>query len=307
METFEELGRRLSNWGRWGPDDRRGTLNHLTPERVLAARESIRSGRVFELSLPLGKGGPQQGGGRFNPIHTMTMLPGDWDLPDGSFIVDDQVTMPLQCATQWDGLGHVGYADRLYNDVPAAATVTARRGAIHNGIEAMAPGMVGRGVLLDVARLRGVDWIAADDDRIGPDELDRAARAQGVEVRPGDAVLVRTGWRRKAVVEGSTPEWITVSPGLDLACAEWLHGHDVATVASDNWAVEAMPSPVPGSMLPLHCVLIRDLGMMLGEMFDLEALAEDCAADGRWDVFLSAPPLRVTGGVGSPAAPVAIK
>ena len=147
---------------------------------MLAAAGCIRSGRVFELSLPLGKGGPQQGGGRFNPVHTMTMLPGEWDLPDGSFIVDDQVTMPLQCATQWDGLGHVGYDDRLYNDVPAAASVTARRGATLSGIEGMLPGMVGRGVLLDVARLRGVDWIAADDERIGPDELDRVAREQGV-------------------------------------------------------------------------------------------------------------------------------
>ena len=306
-ETFAELGRRLSNWGRWGPDDRRGTLNHVTPDRVLAARDCIRSGRVFELSLPLGRVGPQQGAGRYNPIHTMTFLPGELDSPDGLLVVDDQITMPLQCATQWDGLAHVGYDDRLYNDVPAAASVTARGGVRRNAIDETLPGMVGRGVLLDVARFRGVDWIGADDDPIGPEELDAAAAQQGVAVGPGDALLVRTGWRRKALVEGWSEQWIAVNPGLGLDCAEWLADREVAAVASDNWGIEVQPSRTEGARLPLHCVLIRDLGMMLGEMFDLEALGADCAADGQWDFFFSAPPLRVVGGAGSPVGPIAVK
>jgi kynurenine formamidase len=307
QETFAELGKRLSNWGRWGDDDERGTLNHLTPERLLRAAQCIRSGRVFELSLPIGRVGPQLGAGRYNPIHTMTFLPGELDSPEGLDVADDSITMPLQSGTQWDGLAHVGYGDRLYNDVPAAASVTARQGATRDGIDAALPGMVGRGVLLDVARLRGVDWIAADDDPIGPAELDRAAAEQGVEVGAGDAVLVRTGWRRKALVEGWTPEWIAVNPGLGLDCAEWIHDRELAAIAADNWGIEVQPSRTPGARLPLHCVLIRDLGMMLGEMFDLEALAEDCAADGRWDFFLSAPPLRIVNGVGSPTSPIAVK
>jgi kynurenine formamidase len=120
-------------------------------------------------------------------------------------------------------------------------------------------------------------------------------------------LLVRTGWRRKALVEGWTEQWIAVNPGLGLDCAEWLADREVAAVASDNWGIEVQPSRTDGARLPLHCVLIRDLGMMLGEMFDLEALAADCAADGQWDFFFSAPPLRVVGGAGSPATPIAVK
>jgi kynurenine formamidase len=307
METFEELGARLSNWGRWGADDELGTLNFLTPERVLHAKECIRSGRVFELSIPIGAAGPQQGVGRFNPIHTMTFLPGELDSPDALEVSDDQITMPLQSGTQWDSLAHVGYANRFYNDVVAKTAVTARGGASRNSIDKALPGMVGRGVLLDVARLRGVEWIAAHDAPISATELDQAAQAQGVEMLPGDALLFRTGWRRKAIVEGWTAEWISANPGLGLDCAEWIHDHQLAAVASDNWGVEVQPSRTDGARLPLHCVLIRDVGMMLGEIFDLEALAVDCATDGQWDFFFSAPPLRVAKGVGSPASPIAVK
>ena len=160
MGDFKELGKQLSNWGRWGADDQRGTLNFITPEHVLRASSSIRAGKVFELSLPLGSNGPQQGAGRrFNPIHAMTVMPGEFSSPEGVVITDDMLTLALQCASQWDSLAHVGYDDRFYNDVTASRAITALRGASRNGIDQALPGAVGRGVLLDIARLRGVEWI----------------------------------------------------------------------------------------------------------------------------------------------------
>jgi len=300
---FKEQGKRLSNWGRWGADDERGTLNFLTPEVTRAATASIRSGRCFELSIPLGSDGPQTGyGGRVNPVHLLNMMPSDFKMDDGMCVADDFIMMPLQCATQWDGLCHVGYDGLFYNGVPAG-TITAYSGASRNAIDKTLPGVAGRGVLLDFARLHGVDWLPAGHE-ITPDQLDEAIQKQGVEIRSGDTLLFRTGWRRKALVEGWAG-WLTAEPGLGAACADWLHDKEIAALASDNWGIEVQPARE--GFMPLHCILIRDMGMMLGEIWDLEALADDCARDGQWDFFLTAPALRVTGGIGSPVSPVAIK
>lgn len=300
------LGQRLSNWGRWGPDDERGTLNFVTPETVTSALSCACSGRVFELSIEISGDGPWVTGPRQNPQHLMNFLPGDLFPPEKLMVADDTIIMALQATTQWDGLAHVGYDQYLYNGV-SIGSVTARFGATRNSIDRVLPGMVGRGVLLDVARHRGVEWLTADAAPVQAAELDEIAHRQGVEIRSGDAVLVRTGWRRKAVVEGFSEEWITVNPGLHLDCAEWLHDLEAATAACDNWGFEHQPSPNEGDLYPLHCVLIRDMGMMIGEMFDFEELAADCSEDGQWDFFFSAPPLRVAAAVGSPVSPIAVK
>lgn len=307
MVDFKVIGNRISNWGRWGADDQRGTLNFITAERIVEAAALIKTGKVFELSIPIGSVGPQTGlGGRINPLHFMTVMPtDDLHLAGGINISDDFLSMPLQGATQWDSLAHVGYDDLFYNDV-SVHTVLARGGASRNAIDNALPGIVGRGVLVDVARARGVEWLDAGQV-IEPEELESVLGAQGVAVRSGDILAVRTGWRRKAIVDG-WGDWMAGNPGLGLACAGWLHDKEVAAVISDNWCVEVMPSVKDqGGVLPLHCVLIRDLGMMLGEIFDFEELAADCAGDGIWDFFLSAPPLRVVGGVGSPVSPLAMK
>ncbi|MCP1471484.1 kynurenine formamidase [Sphingobium sp. OAS761] len=297
------LGQRLSNWGRWGAEDERGTLNFITPARIVVAAAEAREGRVFELSIPLGSNGPQTGvANRTNPIHLMSIMPGDLSAPDGMCVADDFIAMPLQSGTQWDGLAHVGYDGLLYNGV-SADTITAMSGVARNAIDRALPGVTGRGVLLDIARLHGVEWLPAGHE-ITPEDLDRACVAQRVEVGSGDILLVRTGWRRKALVEG-WGGWLDAEPGLGLACCEWLHRHEIAAVASDNYAVEVQPGQ--GAYLPVHCVLIRDMGMMLGEIFDLEDLSADCAADGRYSFLLVAPPLRVANGVGSPTSPIAIK
>jgi kynurenine formamidase len=214
------------------------------------------------------------------------------------------VFMPLQSASQWDGLAHVFYDDQLYNGFPA--TDVGPRGAKHCSIDKLAKGIVGRGVLLDIARLKDVDWLQAGEV-ITADDLDAAAERQGVTVGSGDILLVRTGWRTKFKREGNALEWMSGEPGLGMSCCEWLHDHEVAVVASDNWAVEALPGEIPGEVLTVHMVLIRDMGMTLGEILDFDELADDCAADGVYEFLLTAPPIKFTAAVGSPINPLAIK
>jgi kynurenine formamidase len=266
----------------------------------------VRTGKVFELSIPIGADGPQSGlGGRINPLHFMTVMPtDDLHLSGGINISDDFISMPLQGATQWDSLAHVGYDDLFYNNV-SVHSVMALGGASRNAIDNALPGIVGRGVLVDIARARGVEWMQAGEG-IEPDELDAVLAAQSVSVSSGDILAVRTGWRRKALVEG-WENWMAGNPGLGLACAEWLHDKEIAAVVSDNWGIEVQPAAEGTGVLPLHCVLIRDLGMMLGEILDFEELATDCASDGVWEFLLAAAPLRVVGGVGSPVSPLAMK
>lgn len=299
-----ELGARVSNWGRWGPDDERGTTNLITPERVAAAARLVRTGDVFPLGIPLDGDGPQPGGARINPVRLMSETGAEQVFPGGFRYADDYVFMPLQAGSQYDALAHVHYDGLLYNGHPAE-TITAR-GAAHRGIDTQAGGITGRGVLLDVARHRGVERMDAGDV-IGPDELDAVAAAQDVTVGPGDILLIRTGWWSKFRADGRRREFFSGEPGLGLACAQWLRERDVAVVGADNWGVEAAPGELPDVMCPLHMVLLRDMGLTLAEMLDLDALAEACAADGRYEFFYSGPPLIFPRGVGSPINPLAVR
>ena len=305
MEDFRDLGARLRNWGRWGDDDERGTLNHITPERLVAAGGLIRQGRIFDLGIPFDEAGPQPGGGRINPVHLMSQTGDTQMFPGGFKYADDYIFMPLQGATQWDSLAHVYYDDHLYNGFPSSDVTVV--GAFHDTIDKIAKGVAGRGVLLDIARLKGVDWLE-NSYVITPDDLDAAIAAQGdVAVGAGDILVFRTGWRRLFVEHGSPQEFMAGEPGLGQDCCEWLHARDVAAVCSDNWAIEVLPGEDPNAVFNVHMVLIRDMGMTLGEILDLEELAADCAADGVWEFFFCAPPLKVTKGVGSPINPLAIK
>ena len=304
MEDFRELGQRLSNWGRWGADDERGTVNLITPECIVAASALVRRGAIFDLGIPFDRNGPQPGGGRINPVRLMAETGDQQSFPGSFHYADDYVFMPLQAASQWDGLAHVFYDDQLYNGFPASDV--GPKGALHCSIDKMAKGIVGRGVLLDIARLRDVPWLQAGEV-ITPGDLDAAAARQGVDVRSDDILYVRTGWRTKFKAEGKDAGFMTGEPGLGLACAEWLHDHDVAVVASDNWAIEVLPGENPAEAMQVNMVLIRDMGMTLGEILDLDELADDCAADGISDFFTAAPPIKFTNAVGSPINPLAIK
>ncbi|MFN8643789.1 MAG: cyclase family protein [Candidatus Binatia bacterium] len=307
MEIVRALAKRVSNWGRWGADDERGTLNFITPEVVKRAAGLVRRGQVFSLGLPFGAEGPQIGqGGRINPLHYMTAvdqkLPGDY--PDGFRFADDVLVLPLQCATQWDSLAHVHYDGHLYNGFPIATTSAA--GAARNGIDKVGAGVVSRGVLLDVARFKGVPRLTPGT-AISPADLEATERAQGVRVERGDVLLVRTGHLSVFTADGDRVGYMRMMPGLGVACAEWLHAREVAAVASDTNSVEVIPFEDPKTPLPLHLLCLRDIGLTLGEMFVLDALADDCATDGVWEFLFTAPPLRVSGGIGSPLNPLAIK
>ncbi|KAA9152672.1 cyclase family protein [Amycolatopsis acidicola] len=304
VPDMRELGAELRNWGRWGPGDERGTTNLITPERVAAAARLARTGTVFDLGIPLDGDGPQPGGARINPIRLMSENGQEQVLPGGFRWADDYVFMPLQSASQYDGLAHVMYDEQLYNGRPAGSVTV--KGAGYNGIHHQAKGIAGRGVLLDIARLRGVDWLAAGEV-IGPDDLDAACAAQGVEVGPGDILLIRTGYRKKFLTERDPVEFMKGEPGLGLESARWLHARDVAVVGSDNWAVEVLPGEHDGALFELHMVLIRDMGMTLAELLDLEELAEHCAGDGVYEFFYAGPPLKFTRGIGSPINPLALK
>lgn len=304
---FREVGKQLSNWGRWGEDDRIGTLNHITPERTAAAAHAVRSGRIVSLGLPLSNQGIQVGlGGRVNPIHMMSLTPPDFaDRPDRMIVADDAVFLPLQSVTQWDGLGHVGYDDLLYNGVPAHSITTGAGSATLSIDQIATAGVAGRGLLLDIARLRGKDRLDAGETITAAD-LDAALAAQACDTMPGDILIVRTGWIRCFTHEGDAAAYWNGEPGLTLDCARWLHEREIAALASDNWGIEAMPANDSAFEMPVHCVLIRDMGMTLGEVFVLDELAEACAAQGCWSFFFTAPPLLVKGGVGSPLTPLAI-
>jgi len=305
-EELRALGRRLSNWGRWGADDERGTVNYVTPAKLRQAAACIRRGVVFSLALPFGTEGPQFGqAGRVNPVHLMTSTNNPMSAdPDGPRYADDFVMMPLQCATQWDSLAHVHYGGQLYNG-HSVSTVTAS-GAERNGIDKQRAGIVSRGILLDVARAHGVERLGLGQV-ITPADLEAAERRQGVRVETGDVLLVRTGHMLVFTRDGDRVTYMKQMPGLGTACLEWLHARQVAAVATDTNMVEVYPLEDPQTMVPLHTVGIRDMGLTLGEMFDLEALAADCDADGVWECFFTAAPLPITGGVGSPINPLAIK
>jgi kynurenine formamidase len=307
MRDFREIGKRLSNWGRWDVDgvkDERGTTNLLTPDGIAAAARLVHDGKIFDLGIPFGKGGPQPGGGRINPVLMLSETGEDQDFPGAFHYADDYVFMPLQSASQWDGLAHVFYDDHLYNGFPASSVTP--HGTLANSIEKQAKGIAGRGVLVDVARYRGVDWLPLGEV-ITPDDLDGALAAQGVELAGGDILAVRTGWRRKFLNDNDPAGFMAGEPGLGIDCCEWLHSHDVAAVCSDNWAIEVLPGEIEGERMPVHMVLIRDMGMTLGEILDFEELAADCAADGRYDFFLTAPPIKFRRALGSPINPLAIK
>ena len=304
-----ELAARVSNRGRWGADDRRGTLNLIDEEAVRRGAAAVRQGRPFSLAVPFDADGPQTGAipGRTNPELEMTAINVEYTgSPDGFTTNDDRFQMGVQACTHWDALSHVGYSGELYNGTPD--TVVTEAGAAKLGIEHMGP-VVTRGILLDIARLHGVDFFE-DNHPITGDELDQACAAAGVTPEAGDIVLVRTGhmhFLRQNSSKEAKDRFRITCPGLSSRSIEWFHDHHVAGVATDTLVLECFPCEDPAVLLPVHMIQLRDMGLAQGQMWALDELAADCAADGRWDCMVTCKPLFVVGGVGSPANAIAIK
>ena len=308
LEQVRELGRELSNWGRWGEQDERGALNLITPQRVAEATATVRRGVSFRLSIPADETGPidQRASGRFNPIRKMIAYRGEGSR--GEYfndvrIAEDMLIIGNHMTTHIDALSHMWYDDRIYNGYDAATSVTSW-GAHRCSIATLADGVVSRGVLLDFPHQRGVPCLPPGT-AIGPGELDAVLAAEGVEPRSGDILLIRTGTyahQRRGADVGTGAQ-----PGLSWECARWLREHDIAAVCADNAAVETLQSNGDGPFLPFHMLTLRDMGVFLGELFDFEDLAADCVTDGVYTCLLFLSPLNLPGGTGSPVNPIAVK
>jgi kynurenine formamidase len=300
-----------SAWGLFGDDDQLGCLNLLTPERVAASAKLVRKGSVFPLNLRIDQPNPPLFG-RGSVKHTLIDL-------GGGVARDDYLdNFYPQAASQWDGLRHIRHPrDGFYGGVPDDEIVS---GKGRLGIEHFArKGIAGRGVLLDVGRYlesQGAPLDQSGSTMITAETLDACAKAQGVAIRPGDILLLRTGWLRWYLEEATPEQKKTMAadsltalstPGLGPAdaMAEYLWNLHVAAIAADNPALEVFPPTEENGFL--HFRLIPHFGMPIGEMWYLEDLAADCAADGIYEFMLTSAPLNVPGGVGSPPNALAIK
>jgi kynurenine formamidase len=298
---FEALYLRLRQVPGWGPADRRGALNHLTADRVLAAAGEIRLGRTVSLAAPietdLTSDAPAPA------VHQMTGPPGSQADPEGLTFAQDRVGVNVHSNvdSHIDALCHAMYRQTLYNGVPADA-VTAR-GAQELSIEVARDGIVGRGVLLDLPRLRGVPWLEPGD-LVTAAELAGAAEAQQVRVQPGDLLFVRTGHRRR---RGEIGPWDAAKAraGLHPAALEFIAEQKVAVLGSDSNS-DTAPSAAQGVELPVHVLAINALGLHLLDYLQFEDLLPLCEAAGRWSFFCVIAPLRLRHGTGSLVNPIAV-
>ncbi|AUN40505.1 cyclase family protein [Tsukamurella tyrosinosolvens] len=315
--TAPDLGDLLaqapSNWGKWGPDDEVGSLNYLGPEQAIAAAALVRSGKVFTLQRLIGdpKGDPVWPG-RSPAVRTQIMDEASWDgaeapqFPGGLHYADDKIDAFLQGSTQYDALGHVWYDGKLWNGYDARTTVGGMDVA---SVEPIAQrGVVGRGVLLDMARFRGKEHLDTAET-FDHTDLEACAAAQGVELRPRDVLLIRTNYLQlffelgDAFYEGFCEPGLQYSPEL----VQWFADREIPNLVTDTIANEVTTDQNNGVALTLHCALMRNLGVVFTEITDLEALAADCAADGVYEFMYTAAPLKIAQGSGAPVNPVVVK
>lgn len=310
MKNIYETANLLSNWQKWGNDDEVGTLNYITPEHIARAAKLVTEGKIFSLAMPFDNKGPQEGlwGNRWNPIHTMLATGTDavcGNMDKGKLrYADDSVSMPLQCGTQWDALSHIFFEDKMWNGYNA--TLVDSSGAQKNGIEKVSSRMVGRGVLLDIARYFGVGALY-DGEAITNSDLDACANKQNVDIAEGDFILVRTGQLEQRIETG---DWKGFAggdaPGLAFETCEWIHKKRIAGICADTWGCEVRPNESTEASQPWHWIVIPMMGVSVGEMFYLKDLALHCARKDIYEFLFVAPPLPISGAVGSPVNPLAI-
>ena len=285
----------VSNWGRWGKDDELGALNLITPEKKKEAARLVRDG----VSVSLAREAVKERMDDSPPFeHTMVETGEDREASGASDVYS--VRYHGFTVTHLDALCHVFHQGKMYNGYSQQEVTKA--GAAKLSVYRLKAGIFTRGVLMDLPRHLGVKYLEGAR-AIYPEDLEAWEKKAGVKVGSGDAVIIRTGrWARRAdqggwkIMEGSA--------GLHVSCVPWLKSRDVAIVGSDL-ATDVMPSGVDGIVLPVHLALINAMGVPILDNCDLEALSEAAAKAGRWEFLLTAAPLAVPGGTGSPINPVA--
>jgi kynurenine formamidase len=298
--SFRALYERLRGQAQWGAGDRRGALNHITAARLAAAAGEVRAGRTVTLAAPLADSAPDnpQPGARH-----MKRLPAEPSEVPGVSFAADQITMNVHgdVDSHIDALCHVSYAGTLYNGVPPS--VVTSRGAAELSIDDVRDGIVGRGVLLDIPRLRGVPWLEPGD-QVTAAELAAAEQAQQVRVGPGDLLFVRVGHRRRRDELGP---WDVARSraGLHPGACEYLAERQVAALGSDSNS-DTAPSIVDGVAFPVHVLAVNALGVHLLDYLQFDDLVPACEAAVRWSFLCVVAPLRLPGGTGSPVNPIAV-
>ena len=303
-----------SNWGKWGPDDEVGSLNYLGPEQALAAVQLVNSGKTFTLQRLIGdpKGDPVWPG-RSPAERTQVLDESDWDeggkgpaFPGGLHYADDKIVAFLQGSTQYDALGHVWYDGKIWNGYDARTTIGGLQKASVSAIAER--GVVGRGVLLDMARFLGKDYLGAKET-FTHEDLEACAKAQGVTIEKRDILIIRTNHLQlffdtgDAFYEDFCECGLVYSPEL----VQWFNDKEIPNLVTDTIANEVTTDPNTGVALTLHNALMRNLGIAFTEICDLEKLAEDCAADKQYAFLYVAAPLKISEATGSPVNPVVIK
>jgi len=302
-EQFDRLFQSVCNWGRWGPDDERGTLNYITRNHIRKAAALVRSGRTVSLSLPINKmPGPDN---PRPPAHYMVRA---YDLADtsGPQFATDYLAVECHgdCHTHIDALCHVAYKGKVYNGKPLS--IVASAGAKVQDITAFAHGIVGRGVLLDIPRLRNVKWLEPGE-AVTREELEAAEKAQGVRLSEGDIFVFRTGHHRRRLELGSWDVGYGGAgrAGLHVNAIPLLHERKVAAFFPDGDG-ETVPSSVEGVPYPIHVLQITAMGMVCADSLQLEELVQVCESEGCWEFMVAASPLRLPGGTGTLFNPIAV-
>ena len=281
---------------RWGADDQRGAANRLTPAKVLEAKDLIKQGTVYQLGHVYESGMPM-----FGTRHYSLRIPQAFAMPGRNQAVyhDEVISGELgQIGTQFDGLGHLGIGDLFYNGNRRSEFAQAE-GLMRLGIENVGP-IVTRGVLIDVARFKGVEQLQGGYE-ITLADVQGALQRERVEIRPGDVVVIHTGWG--ALWMKDNPRFVESAPGIGIAAAQFLADKEVVVVGADTWGVEVMPNPDSSLSAPVHQLLIARNGIYLHENLITDALARDSV----YEFAYMFAPLRLKGATGSPGNPIAIR
>ncbi len=315
MMTLRELLESApKNWGRWGSTDEVGSLNFLTTTEVLRGVQAVRQGKVFTLGLTMGgpKGEPVWPG-RTGPVRLNTQDKASYmaerlsPLPGGLEYADDYITMFLQGSTQIDALGHTWYDDQLWNGYDARETIDGLSKA--SVLPIAERGIVGRAILLDIARYKGVGALDRGYE-ITLDDILNCAKAQNTEIIAHDIVLLRTGWFSVFFEQGPQKFYEDfVEPGMTYReeLIDWFHKMEIPALGTDTIANERTTHPETGIALPLHAALMRNLGIAFNEILWLEDVARDSASDGQWTFLYVGAPIKVAKATGAPINPVVVK